>query len=84
MQKTYLKKNQDNVYNGPQNILNQNLLIVTKSTENSLIRTYILTNPLISRCENLKWILNNAHLTYYYHAQYNGTFPERKYYKYPN
>ena len=27
---------------------------------------------------------NIAHITYYYHAQYSGTFPERKYYKYPN
>ena len=44
---------QDKVDNGPQDTLfNENLMIVTKSTKNSLIRTY----PLISRGENLKML----------------------------
>ena len=59
-------------------------MIATKSTKNSLIWDYFLINPLISRCGNLKMVSNIAHITYYYYAQYNGTLPERKYYKYPN
>ena len=53
-------------------------MIVTKSTKNDQIRTYFLLNSLISGCENRKRFMNIAHITYYYHAQYNGTFPERK------
>ena len=32
------------------------LMVVTKSTKISLIRTYFLIHPLISRCENLKML----------------------------
>ena len=52
---------QDKVYNGPQDILfNENLMIETKGTKNSLIKTYFLINPLISRCENLKILSKNS------------------------
>ena len=48
---------QEKVYNGPKNILfHDNLMIVTKSTKSSLIRTYFLIKPLISRCDNLRML----------------------------
>ena len=48
----------------------ENLIIVTKSTKNSLIMTYFFINPLISGCGNLKMLLNIAQITYYINVHF--------------